>query len=1223
VQTTLLSIAIALILALLAALVGPHFVDWNKYRRSFETHAGQITGLNVRINGPIDARLLPTPSVTLRRIDVTRPGQAGALQARRLDVEFALGSLVRGEWKANEVRIDGAELALGIDRDGKLEWPAPSGGFDPNTISIESLDIRDSRVLLADAASGSGVVLDKFEFKGELRTLAGPLKGQGSFYLDGQHYPYRVAASRTAENTAVRVRLTVDPIDLPLTVEADAQIAIEDGIPRLDGSLQFARPVGAPQGPRKDIVEPWRIGGRIKADSKAATVEQLEFQYGPDARPIRLRGNARITFGQASLLSVVLSSPQVDLDRVLGLPETERKRPGAAIRALADQFAGKLRLPIPVELGISVESLTLAGATLQRVAGDLKSMPEGWHLEMLEFRAPGLTSAQFTGRLGVAGERLSFAGRTRIESKDPRALTAWLADQTDARGISASSMSLDGDIRLGRDAIAAERFSAEIDRMKIEGRLAYYWAANGRPPRVEASLRAPDIDIDRTYGLMQGLLAGTGTVFDRPREGEVTAQIGRAVFAGIEARRADVNMRFNTHGIEIERLTIGDFGGATLVAKGRIDTRAQSPAGALTLDLHAKGFDGIVAFLEKLSPPAAQELRRNAKRFAPAKLRASLSLAPPSQVDDPQATGAFKLEGIAGTYEIAMQGDFGAGRDDFSFENFERLKAAKVNLGGRIEAGNGGALIALLGLERLVSVARGRGRLDIEAKGPLDGDMVLTGELLAGGLDVAARGNIRFAGSQGPTAGLDIKVASASLLVPRLPGREPDTLPLAMTTRLALAEGVVRLTDLNGKIANTDVGGRLRIGFGQPLSLRGDLTFGAINMPIALASAIGVPQGARGAWSAEPFEGGLIGNLEGEVVLRSTVVTLPSALRARDVRALLRFEPERLSLEDIDGTFGDGRVAGGFVFQRDDDGITANSRLRFAGTEIGALPEGSPLSGRVTMDLDVEGTGRSPAALINALKGSGTFTLQDGKVAGLDPAAFEAVVRAVDQGLPIDAMRVGERLEAAFRNGTLAIALAQGELSLASGRLRVSNAAVRAKGADLALNASIDLAEGNIDARLTLTGLAHEDVLKGARPEIRIALRGPIGSPKRTLDVTPFSNWLAMRAIEQKSKRIDELESGKDIPVAPNAPSAPVPQSAPPPVITPAPAPRAATPSSPPGEPVAKTPPAHSKKEPATQAAKRLPPPVDLRPGDSKQTQPSPKPAAKRAPSWLENLLGP
>ena len=44
-QTTLLGLAIAIILALVAALVAPLVVDWNQYRSVFEEEASRLTGL--------------------------------------------------------------------------------------------------------------------------------------------------------------------------------------------------------------------------------------------------------------------------------------------------------------------------------------------------------------------------------------------------------------------------------------------------------------------------------------------------------------------------------------------------------------------------------------------------------------------------------------------------------------------------------------------------------------------------------------------------------------------------------------------------------------------------------------------------------------------------------------------------------------------------------------------------------------------------------------------------------------------------------------------------------------------------------------------------------------------------------------------------------------------------------------------------------------------------
>ena len=60
-QTTLLGIGFAIILALATALIGPFFVDWNGYRAIVESQASQAIGAPVHVSGPISLRLLPTP----------------------------------------------------------------------------------------------------------------------------------------------------------------------------------------------------------------------------------------------------------------------------------------------------------------------------------------------------------------------------------------------------------------------------------------------------------------------------------------------------------------------------------------------------------------------------------------------------------------------------------------------------------------------------------------------------------------------------------------------------------------------------------------------------------------------------------------------------------------------------------------------------------------------------------------------------------------------------------------------------------------------------------------------------------------------------------------------------------------------------------------------------------------------------------------------------------
>src|ERR1700712_5323657 len=99
VQTTLLGLAIAFIIALTAALTGRYFLDWSQFRPQFEAEAARVIGAPVRVSGALDARLLPTPTLRLRSVVVGGVNDLGKVRADKLDVEVNLGSLMRGEWR--------------------------------------------------------------------------------------------------------------------------------------------------------------------------------------------------------------------------------------------------------------------------------------------------------------------------------------------------------------------------------------------------------------------------------------------------------------------------------------------------------------------------------------------------------------------------------------------------------------------------------------------------------------------------------------------------------------------------------------------------------------------------------------------------------------------------------------------------------------------------------------------------------------------------------------------------------------------------------------------------------------------------------------------------------------------------------------------------------------------------------------------------------------------
>jgi hypothetical protein len=267
----------------------------------------------------------------------------------------------------------------------------------------------------------------------------------------------------------------------------------------------------------------------------------------------------------------------------------------------------------------------------------------------------------------------------------------------------------------------------------------------------------------------------------------------------------------------------------------------------------------------------------------------------------------------------------------------------------------------------------------------------------------------------------------------------------------------------------------------------------------------------------------------------------------------------------------------------------------------------------------------SAVALMGSLAGSGTFKLENGRVVRLDPAAFDTVMRAVDQGLPIDVTRVKDRMA----RGVLSVALAEGAISINAGQARLSDVTVRAQRADLAVSGSVNLADAALEGRLTLFGTGGASAPANTRPEITIGLKGPFDTPKRSIDVAALASWLALRAVEQQSKKLDVLE-GRAPAAPPNTPTAnatsPVananPRTTPaqnaPPVDAAAPAAAQTEPETPAPRPAVRTAPATPSVQkpkpaaPTADLAPTLPPAIDIR---RAPTPPAPRAAGTHGPN--------
>jgi large subunit ribosomal protein L24 len=1107
VQTTLLGLAVAVIVALVAALVGPLMIDWGSWRATFETEATRVIGVPVRIAGDIDARLLPVPSLTLRRIEAGTPGSAVMLRARALEVELGLGSLVRGEWRANEVRIAGPDVAFGLDKSGALIGPPIAIGFDPDQLSIDRLAVEDARLTLVDAANGGRLVIEHASFRGEARSLLGPFKGEGQLSVAGQRYAYRLSGSRRGDDGGTKLRLNLDAVDRPLALETDGTLWPGEALPRYDGTIALSRPVGQVLSSGKAVTNvPWRVSGRVRGSSASALFEQIEMQYGPDDHAIKVGGSAQLRFGSQPRIDGVMTSRQMDADRWL-TPDAGR-RPAALLAALADQLTG-VALPLPLTLGIGIDNLTFGGAVLQAVRGDLRIEGDSWNLDSLEFRAPGLTQVRMSGAIAIA-RGIEFKGPAVVESADPRTLVAWLEGRADAPRVSSGSLSVRGDLALGRERIAVERLHAEFDRRALDGRLAYTFAAGNRPARLEASISAADFDVDAALAFAGNALAGAAV--DRPGEVALALDFAKASYAGVEARGAKAKLTFDPRGLAIDQLSIADVNGAKVEARGRIDNLSTTPHGTITLAIDAPRLDGAARLAGRLAPQASQAVQSLATRAAATRLNAKLDIGAAAAGSGATTAAKLAVDGAIGPVRVAI---VAAGHGDAASPG-----SAAISLDGRLESDSGAALAALIGIDRYAGLDTRAARFTLRAGGKLDAALTIDTAFAGAGLDATAAGSLGWSNG-GPKGTLAVAVAAADVKPLRRAGAAQVMIDVA--ARLAIDGAKVAVSDIKGSMAGSAITGRLGLSLAQPLGVDGRIDAERVELAPLLALALGMP--ADRPSGPEPFAVAPPVELAGRIAFTAKTVALTAALAANEVSGTLVLEPAAVAMEAVAGRLANGRLSGDARLHIGQNGVTLYGVVTLTDAALNRLLS-SPArpSGRFTLQLRVDGSGRSPAALIGALRGGGTLTIDNLQAPGLDPNAIGAAIRAADQGVSVDVVRIGDIVRSALDRGNLTVPWIGGGFTIADGRASFDEVTAKAQDADLTASGGLDLADYGLNLRVGLVGAPGDEGMAGHRPRIDITVKGPIEAPSRNADVSSLVSWLTLRSVDRESKRVEAAE---------------------------------------------------------------------------------------------------
>jgi hypothetical protein len=455
VREALTFLAGLLVAALLAALLGPGFVDWREYRPHFEQRISAVLGVETRVAGEIGLRLLPSPRLTLGQVRLGS-GEAGASGAtiETLTAELALAPLARGEFRLVEAEADGLTLNLVADETGAISLPARQGAGLPTETAIDRLAIRRAAVIWREPGKAAQT-LAPISVDVSAVSLAGPWRVEGE--IAGASLRIATGAAESDARLRTKGSLTGEQVQLGFDGSLILPAAESKVRPGLEGSFTVA-PGGAVS-----------LAGRVSGDSRRLDFSGLAVEIAGGAARLEGEGSFNPGGGQGS---VQLKARRLDADALI---EALSQRPGyeRAFQALPGALDLSLELDQIAWRGEDFSGFVLRGkldesgldtatATV-RIANavlDARGALDGRGFRgTVEAKAPDARRAALAlARLGVeAGLADSFAA---LRSLDGSAVFDWSSERLAVTQLTARAGS--GPRLEGSGALTHDRLDAKL-----------------------------------------------------------------------------------------------------------------------------------------------------------------------------------------------------------------------------------------------------------------------------------------------------------------------------------------------------------------------------------------------------------------------------------------------------------------------------------------------------------------------------------------------------------------------------------------------------------------------------------------------------------------------------------------------------------------------------------------------------------------------------------------
>jgi uncharacterized protein involved in outer membrane biogenesis len=1130
----LISLGGLLVIALFTALLAPFFIDWSDFRREFEDQASRILGKKVVVHGTVEARLLPFPSVTLNdvRAGVDADGNP-LLQAARFSMDAELAPFLSGEMRIFDMRIEEPKARIRLLSDGTLEWTRGSRSQLPgSSIVLESVKIERGDIEFIDEQSGRNRHLTDLNMQMSADNLFGPWRADGDAKIDGVAGRFTLATGQPDVATGrLAMRLKLMPQDYPIDFDLDGALTAREGKPLYAGNfaMNLRKTDNANAAADGGLLSNPRTRGAFELSNDRIRVPSYQTELGTADSPYVVTGEATLDTGAKPEFLLTADGQQIDVGRLVG----SRVQPGKTdrvqkltvkqrVEALAEIIA---RIPVPQVPGkatISLPAIISDGTNIRDIRLDVRPQNQGWQVVSAVATLPGRTQLEADGILDFSNGP-SFQGDLLVASNQPTGLASWLTGEVDPAIRTLAGAGFSSKVHLDTNKQTFDDLEIAIGNASLLGRYERQTTQDATHSVIDLNGDEVNLDALRAIAtLALGEPIGTSML---EQTVDASLKASRLNIGGVVAQNVDTQFSLAGGRINIAKFNASDVAGADIKLTGDVSGTLADYSGKGKLELAVKDAAPFADFLAKRIPQHTliTKLQQSASWYKDTNLVVDLSLSSEKGGVNAAISGTINGSRIS---SVAKLPDFTGLTDETALTLDVVLKNASTSI-----------LFGQAGFNPLPIDADGEGLLSLKLSGeigaPVSTEVNFSTERTRFSLKGEHRLNAENFGEGQSALTLESADFEPFLMMNSIPAPQIGTgLPVKLSANLTADSKVMVIDALKGNLAGNNLSARLERPFAANAPISGQIGVDYLDLAWLSESTFGpINDAMSGAVNSNSLMMASFDGLSANIALTAKNFAADPFGMMADMKSQLTVSNSTLALQDFSANWLGGEVSGKLSMSSvDGNGVISSaislrnaSHLPSTWLQADTTPRASA---QYDADLSVESSGKSASELLNNATGNGQMALRSPVLNAFDAAVFPKIIALADQiDKDVTIEKVMPIVDSQLWQGQTQFADATFPLVLSNGSLKLQGAKLTASGMTLDLDGAMTLEDFALSGTAQLALEPGTEALKGAMPNLKLAMGGTLFNPEIVSDVTELTGFIGLRAFEKERRRVEALQA--------------------------------------------------------------------------------------------------